>query len=149
MSLPPFHHPLTVRYADTDAQGHVFFANYLTYADEGLTHWMLELGFPPGALVALGVDMVFVESACTYRGRSFFQDRLRVHCAPVHLGHSSLAHRFEIVREGDGAPIAGGRLTQVCIDLETRRAAPLPEPFRARILEAGLWVPPPAEGAGA
>ena len=27
---PLFYHPLRVRYADTDAQGHVYFANYLT-----------------------------------------------------------------------------------------------------------------------
>ena len=55
---PPARHryalPLTVRYADTDAQGHVFFANYLTYADEGLTGYLAEIG--NGGSVRLRVE---------------------------------------------------------------------------------------------
>ena len=36
---------LTVRYRDMDAQGHMFFANYLVLADEVAGHYMETLGF--------------------------------------------------------------------------------------------------------
>jgi acyl-CoA thioester hydrolase len=49
-----FIHTIQVRYADTDAQGHVYFSNYLTYFDEAHTAYLREIGFPWSKLVDTG-----------------------------------------------------------------------------------------------
>jgi hypothetical protein len=41
----PYSDLVRVRFSDTDAQGHLYFANYLVYADEVVGHYMEELGF--------------------------------------------------------------------------------------------------------
>ena len=41
----PFSDIMKVRFSDTDAQGHLYFANYLVYADEVLGFYMEELGY--------------------------------------------------------------------------------------------------------
>ena len=40
----PFSDTVKVRYRDLDAQGHLYFANYLVYGDEVLGAYMEKLG---------------------------------------------------------------------------------------------------------
>ena len=56
-----FHQSIPVRYADTDAQGHVFFANYLTFFDEAVTGYCDTIGFGYDAIRAAGADFVYVD----------------------------------------------------------------------------------------
>ena len=130
---PAFFHPLHVRYADTDAQGHVFFANYLTYADEGLTWWLHHIGLPYARLEELGLDFVFADARCTYRGRARFNELLHIHCGPERVGRTSLTHRFEVVRASDDTLLAEGTLVQVCVGRPEGRPSPLPDELRAAI----------------
>ena len=128
---PAFSAPLRVRYADTDAQGHVYFANYLTYADEGLAAWLRDLGLGSARLRELGVDFVFAEARARYRQRAFFEDLLEVRLAAEHLGNTSLVSAFEIVRPADDALLAEGELVQVCLKMPEREKTPLPDAVRA------------------
>lgn len=130
---PAFFHPLHVRYADTDAQGHVFFANYLTYADEGLTWWLHHIGLPYSRLEELALDFVFADAQCTYRDRARFNELLHVHCGPERVGRTSLTHRFEVVRVSDDTLLAEGTLVQVCVGRPEGRPTPLPDELRAAI----------------
>ena len=51
-----FFTPVRVRYADTDAQGHVFFSNYLIYFDQGLTDYLKAIGYGYDAMLDDGFD---------------------------------------------------------------------------------------------
>ncbi len=44
--LPQFFFPMHVRFADTDALGHVFFGSYFTFMDEAFMAYLAELGYP-------------------------------------------------------------------------------------------------------
>ncbi len=139
---PPFFHPLRVRYADTDAQGHVFFANYLTYADEGLSAWMRHLGLPYEEVEKLGVDFVFADAHARYRDRAFFEDLLHVHVGPQRLGNTSMVHRFEVVRASDDRLLCEGELVQVCLAMPARTKTRLPDAVRQIIEASGTALRP-------
>lgn len=138
---PAFFHPLRVRYADTDAQGHVFFANYLTYADEALSAWMRHIGWSYDVVSAAGVDFVFADAHVRYRDRAFFEEVLHVHVGPQKVGNTSLVSRFEVVRSTDGALLCEGELVQVCLAMPARDKARLPDALRAAIDARGSLPP--------
>jgi acyl-CoA thioester hydrolase len=130
---PTFFHPLRVRYADTDAQGHVYFANHLTFADEGLSAWMRHIGWSYDVVQAAGVDFVFADAHARYRDRALFEEVLHVHVGPQRVGNTSIVHRFEIVRAADGGLLVEGELVQVCLAMPSREKARVPEALREAI----------------
>ena len=127
---PRFAHPLRVRYADTDAQGHVYFANYLTYADEGLSAFMRHIGWGSDQLARAGVDFVFAEAQSQYRSRAFFEDLLHIHIRAERVGNTSLVWRWVVHRPADDLQLASGRLVQVCLAMPSREKTPVPSPLR-------------------
>lgn len=129
-----FYVDITVRFSETDLQGHVFFANYLDYFDVALVEYQKAVGYPYQQMVADGVDMVYLEATCRYYEGARFDDPLRVYCAVEHLGNTSLRFGFEIERRSDGARIVSGGIVAVTVDHETRRPIRVPEVFREAIL---------------
>ncbi|MDG1483377.1 MAG: thioesterase family protein [Myxococcota bacterium] len=131
---------LPVRYADTDAQGHVFFANYFTYADEGLTACLAQLGCSYAWLETVGIDLVYVSSSCQHRGSARFGDVLTIYTTITRIGRTSLTTTVEVCRGED--VLAALALVSVCLDATTRRPCPAPEKLRAACLavESGDMV---------
>ncbi len=132
---PRFWLDLKVRYADTDAQGHVFFANYLTFFDEGLTGYMHAIGCPPKVLVGSGVDIVYRDAHCEYLGRSVFEDVLRIGVRMKRVGKTSFTTEYVIEKrvdsEGESVEIiAKGTLTNVCVDTATMNKCLVPDVLR-------------------
>lgn len=137
---PSFFHPLRVRYADTDAQGHVYFANHLTYADEGLSAYFRHIGWGYDVVQASGVDFVFADAHARYRERALFEELLHVHIGAQRIGNTSLVYRFEIVRAADGVLLSEGELVQVCLAMPAREKARVPDALRAAIAAHGGLV---------
>lgn len=125
--------PIQVRYADTDAQGHVFFANYFTYFDEAAGGYFRAVGFPWEALPAMGLDIFYVDAQCQYKGSARYGERLRVYARAERVGTTSLTIGCRITPEGDEATIAEGRITAVIVDPQTRRPARVPDALRQAI----------------
>jgi acyl-CoA thioester hydrolase len=132
----PFVFELPVRFADTDAQGHVYFSNYLTFCDEALAAYMRHIGCPWQDLVAAGVDMFYVSAKCDYRGSAVFEDRLRITPRISRIGNSSVTSSH-LVCGPDGSEIAEAELTSVCVDPETRKTVPVPDRLRDAVARAG------------
>lgn len=120
----PFSHSLAVRYADTDAQGHVFFANYLTYFDEGLTYYLKHLGCAYEVLEQDGAALFYGESRCRYLASARFGDTLDVEVAITRLGRTSMTTSCALLR-GDER-LAEGELTSIWVDPSTRKPTPIP-----------------------
>ena len=128
---PRYWFELVVRYADTDAQGHVYFANYLTYFDEAFTGYLHAIGYPPKQMLGDGVDVVYRDAQCEYLGSGRFEDRLRIGVRAERFGNTSFTLACLIERDGDA--VARGRLTNVCVDHATMTKVPVPEAFRAAV----------------
>ena len=129
----PFVHRLTVRYADTDAQGHVFFANAYTYMDEGLTALLEHIGLPYTRLEAeQGVICVFAASACRHRSRILFGAPVEITVTVSRLGRTSFATRYVLAQPG-GPVCAEGELTSVCLHPTDRTPVPMPSVLKQRL----------------
>jgi acyl-CoA thioester hydrolase len=146
-----FYHPLRVRFVETDAQHHVYFGNYLTYFDVGLTEYMRAIGYRYPDMLASGVDMYYVEADCKYKGRAHFDDLLHVHTRIGHIGNTSFTFEFAVCRampvslvQGDrqgvtddrqpgNGPIATGKIVAVTVDVETEKPIRVPEDLREAV----------------
>jgi len=127
-----FEHPITVRFADTDMQGHVFFANYLTYCDEAMTGYLRHLGLPWQTLVDGGADMFYVKATCEYRGSATFEEALAVETEITRLGRTSFTTRYA-VRNAAREVIAEAETVSVCVDPKTRSKTPVPDRLREAV----------------
>ena len=129
----PFSSTVVVRYSDTDAQGHLYFANYLVYADEVTTEYMEDIGLDADPVT--GPCFVFtVNLTCDYSGECGYRDSVRVSTGYVALGKSSATVRFELSKHATGELLAAGSFTQVYVDKETRKSCPIPDAYRSAIL---------------
>jgi acyl-CoA thioester hydrolase len=102
----PFTHRLdiTVRFADTDAMGHVNNAKYLTYCEIArIRYWTDVIGEP----IALGTEgaesLILAEARITYRAPAFHGEVVTVETRATRIGRSSftLEHRLLACVSGD------------------------------------------------
>ncbi len=130
-----FSYPLKVRYAETDAQGHVFFGNYYTYFDEALLEYMRTIGYSYPELLDDGMDFLYVESLCRYHAAAHFDEMLNVHARIGSIGNSSLTFEFSIYKDGPEQLVATGYIAAVNVDKASRRPVRVPETVRRKVRE--------------
>ncbi len=120
-----FEHPVTVRWRDTDALGHVNHAVFLTYLEEGRDAFYLQvLGNPIYVVVRLEVDL---------RAEVFHQDRrLTVRIAVERVGTTSLTTR-ETILNASNELIAEARVITLRWDNDQRKPIPFSPEQRARL----------------
>ena len=130
----PYNEIVKVRFRDMDAQGHLYFANYMVYADEVAGFYMEELGFSamnpqqaPCFIFTVNINCDFIDECKAY-------DSVRVFVGYGRLGNSSAELLFELYNEDTGAALARGSLTQVYVDKQSRQSAGIPADFRTAIL---------------
>lgn len=128
-----FYYPLRVRYMETDAQGHVFFGNYLTYFDIGLLEYTRAVEYSYQDMLDSGVDMFYVESTCQYKGRAYFDDLLHVHTRIGHIGNTSFTFEFAIYKQAADELIATGKIVAVAVDPETAQPVRVPDELREAV----------------
>jgi 1,4-dihydroxy-2-naphthoyl-CoA hydrolase len=124
----PFVHHRTVRFADTDAAGVVFFARYLAICHEAYEEALAAAGLELGKFFAANAVVVPVaRSECDYLRPLLPGDKLRVTVAPAALTADSFALSFEIFRLGPPDKLAArARTEHVCIASATRQRQALP-----------------------
>ncbi len=130
----PYRNTMLVRFSDTDAQGHLYFANYLVYADEVAGFYMEELGFGAMNPQTAPCFIFTVNINCDYLGECRAYETVEVRLGYSRLGRSSADLAFELYAEDGSRILAKGSLTQVFTDKVSRRPIPIPAEFRAAIL---------------
>lgn len=128
-----FYHPLRVRYAETDAQGRVFFGNYLTYFDVALTEYMRAINFTYPDMNEAGVDMFYVETNCQYKGAARFDDLLHAYAQIGRIGNTSLTFDFAIFKMPNDELIATGHITAVTADIQSEKPMRVPDKLREAV----------------
>jgi 4-hydroxybenzoyl-CoA thioesterase len=123
----------TVRFADCDPAGIVFFPQYLVMLNTAVEQWFDEsLGIPYAQVIGerrTGLPTVRLEVDFTAISRH--GDELALSIAVEKLGRSSLTLHHEV--HGAGTLRLRARQVIVCTSLDTHRAVPLPEDLRAAI----------------
>lgn len=129
----PFSYDRTVHFADTDAAGVVFFANYLAICHEAYEESLSASGIALKPFFSdHGVVIPIVKSEAEYSRPLSCGDRLRVSVQPALLSEDAYEVRFEITRLGPAAKRAARvRTEHVCIGSAKRDRRPLPGPLLA------------------
>jgi acyl-CoA thioester hydrolase len=88
---------ITVRFADTDAMGHVNNAVYLTYCEIARIRYWTDVTGEPIALGTEGAEsLILAEARITYRAPAFHGETVTVETRATRIGRSSftLEHRL-------------------------------------------------------
>jgi acyl-CoA thioester hydrolase len=128
---------IEVRFADTDAMGHVNNAKYLTYCEMARIRYWTDVTGEPIAPGHEGAEsLILAEARITYRAPVFHGERVTVETRATHIGSTSflLEHRLTACPPG-GAPrlVATSDSVMVRYDYATERPAPLTAAFVAAI----------------
>ena len=115
---------LRVRYRETDAQGIVNNADYLSYFEVGRVEWLRAAGLSYRELEKEGYGLVVVEALARYKRPAFFDDELRVRTELIELKRASLSFGYTVLR-GDEVLVTG-RTLHGCMDLTTGKPRRLP-----------------------
>jgi acyl-CoA thioester hydrolase len=129
---PPFKYSALTRvgFSDTDAQGIVYYGRYLPYFDLARVEYHRHLG-------QLRVDeqheLVLRASSVEYFAPAVFDDLLEVFVRLARIGTTSATYEFAAYRVKDDVLMVTARQTLVLVDLEERRARPIPDDFKDAI----------------
>ena len=124
-----FFWPTRVRYAEIDAQGVVFNANYLAYFDTAITEYIRALPYKYGlgGDKASGTDFHIVKGTVEYKAPIRFDDEIEVGVRTAKLGRTSIVYALAIFPKGRDAVLSTGEVIWVNTDLKAMKSAPLPE----------------------
>jgi acyl-CoA thioester hydrolase len=124
-----------VGFSDTDAQGIVYYGRYLPYFDLARVEYHRALGL-------LGMDIgeegqEFVMRACTveYLAPAVFDDLIEVYVRVATIGRTSVTFELAAYRERDDELMVTATQTLVLVDLEERKACPIPDSYKGAIRE--------------
>ena len=124
-STSSFETRVRVRYEETDADGVVYYANYLTYFEVVRVEWLRALGYPIPKILAAGIILPVVEARLKYLRPARVDDLLTVRAILVSVGPASFAFDYEVTREDSLLLVTGWTRLAVC-ERETARACVMP-----------------------
>jgi acyl-CoA thioester hydrolase len=124
-----------VRFAETDAQGIVFYGEYVTYQDETFSAYLRELGYPYGEFEGVGIDFHVVHTEVDYHQPAAFDDELTSGTRVTSFGDSSVHFEWACRQRADDTVVATGEMSHVAVDSETGEPAKVPADFRASVRE--------------
>lgn len=122
-------YPITTRWADNDAYGHVNNVVYYQWFDTVVNQFLIANGtldIHHGDAIGL-----VVETHCNYFASIAFPEPVVAGLCVARLGESSVRYEVGIFRGDDELASAQGHFVHVYVDRATRRPTPIPAPARA------------------
>jgi acyl-CoA thioester hydrolase len=123
--------PITTRWMDNDAYGHVNNVVYYSYFDTVVNAWLIENGH-----LVIGDSLVIglvVETGCTYFESVAFPDALEAGLRVEKLGRSSIRYGIGIFRAGAPFAAAQGHFVHVMIERASGRPTAIPDALRTAL----------------
>lgn len=131
-SAYPVFRPITTRWMDNDAYGHVNNVAYYAFFDTAVNKWLIAQGaLDIAASPAVGL---VVETGCRYRRPLAYPQDVVVGMRLAKLGNSSVRYELAVFGAGEEEAAAEGHFTHVYVDRGTGRPVPVPDALR-RALE--------------
>jgi acyl-CoA thioester hydrolase len=131
--MPPFKYSALTRvgFSDTDAQGIVYYGRYLPYFDQARVEYARHLG-----MLATGPEeheFVMRGNTIEYLAPARFDDLVEVFIRVARIGTTSVTYECAAYRVDDDVLMVTATQTLVLVDLDERKACPVPEWFKDRI----------------
>jgi acyl-CoA thioester hydrolase len=121
-----------VAFSDTDAQGVVYYGRYNPYFDLARVEYHRMLGLLHRGF---GGEYVMRANDVEYFAPAVFDDEIEVFVRVSRLGRTSVTFSFAAYRVADDVLMVRAHQTVVFVDLDGRRARPLPDEYRAAVLD--------------
>jgi acyl-CoA thioester hydrolase len=115
---------VTVRFAETDAQGVAHNSNYLVWFEVARVAYLAEYAGGYSAIREQGFESFVLESHVRYLQPARFDDRLRVNTRVGEIRGARFRFDYEITR--DAEVIADGWTSHACVDAKTLRPTRIP-----------------------
>lgn len=123
--------PITTRWADNDAYGHINNVAYYGFFDTAVNRWLIGVGALDIA-ASESVGLV-VETGCRYRRPLAYPQDVVVGMRLARLGTSSVRYELAVFGAGEDEAAAEGHFTHVYVARSTGRPVPVPDALRAAL----------------
>ena len=115
---------ISVRFAETDAQGIAHHASFLVWCEVARIEWLALHAGGYRRIQERGIEAVKTEAHLRYRRAAAFDDRLRVWARCVDVRGARFRYEYAIERDGD--TIADGWTGHACVSADTLRPTRMP-----------------------
>jgi acyl-CoA thioester hydrolase len=122
-ALDGVHVKTTVYYADTDAGGVVYYANYLRWLEMARADWLAALGTPVASFVQQGVLFAVVRAEIDYLKPAVLGDEVEVTVEPRHARRVRFTLGQDVYRCSDHVKLVSAQITIACLTPDGRPTA--------------------------
>jgi len=129
----PFTLPIDIRFADTDANGHVFFANYQTFFDTAFLKFLNHIDCSFDWFIKNNMNFYYVEACTQFKSSLTYGDEIAVSVNISKFGRSSFTISFEGRDASSGRLAATGHIVAVVVDKTTETPVKIPEAFKTAV----------------
>jgi tol-pal system-associated acyl-CoA thioesterase len=109
-----------VYYADTDAGGVVYYANYLRWLEMARADWLEQLGTPIKFYVEQGVIFAVVRAEVDYHKPAVLGDEVEVTVEPSQLRRVRFTLNQDVYRCADRVRLVSAQITVACLTPDGR-----------------------------
>jgi acyl-CoA thioester hydrolase len=121
-----------VMYAETDAMGIVYYANYLRWFEVGRTELLRGLGIPYQKVEEEGISLPVSEVFCKYHASAKYDDVLTIETSVDFIKRASIQFGYRIFREADETLLVTGSTLHAFVDRKGR-IVKIPSFLRAKM----------------
>jgi acyl-CoA thioester hydrolase len=133
--------PITVRFRDIDAMGHVNNAVFFTYLETARVEYMRSVVFRTDARKLSEAGLILAKISCEFKKPIFYGQAVAVGTRVAEMRNSSFL--MEQRMEADGQLAALAQAVVVRYDYQAGKSVRIPDEFRSQVetFEAGDGVP--------
>ena len=117
--------PIKIYYEDTDAQGVVYYANYLKFFERARTEYLRDVGYEQRRLMEQGAIFVVRELDIKFKKPAYLDQQIEVHTKIIKAGKVSFDFSQKIF-SNEGNLLCGGVIKCGCLDSKEFKPKPLP-----------------------
>jgi acyl-CoA thioester hydrolase len=114
---------------DTDAQGIVYYANYLRFLERGRSEILEWMGIPVTEVAQPDCRLVVYEARVKFRRPALLGDKIEVLTSMLNSSEYRLTFKQQVRRKGEIDPLVSGEIDVVAID-QAGNLKELPAVFR-------------------
>jgi acyl-CoA thioester hydrolase len=123
--------PISVRFRDIDAMGHVNNAVFFTYLETARVEYMHQVVLLTGSFRLAGVGLILAQISCQFKKPILYGQAVEVGTRLVGMRNSSFLVEQRIEAEGQLAALAEGVV--VYYDYEAEEGVRIPDDVRTRV----------------
>ena len=123
---------VTVRFAETDALGHVNNTSYFIYMEDARLHLLKELGWDSAHS---NWSFVLVSTKCDFINQAYFDQILRIDTSIEKVGTKSFHLSHDLFCDQTGTVIARGHAVIAYYNKEEKLSEPIPADLKDKLLQ--------------